>query len=115
MTLAELPLRDGPRPVPLAALSPRQPNLVGIGSLSKLYWGGLRTGWIRASPGLIGWVAAAKGAADLGSAAFGQAIAAALLNGQHDDIVKWRQQWLRARYEALARRAAGQAARLDLA
>ena len=102
MTLAELPLRDGPRPAPLAALSPRQPNLVGIGSLSKLYWGGLRTGWIRASPGLIGRVAAAKAAADLGSAAFGQAIAAALLNGQHDDIVKWREQWLRARYEALA-------------
>ncbi len=102
MTLAELPLRDGPRPAPLAALSPRQPNLVGIGSLSKLYWGGLRTGWIRASPGLIGRVAAAKAAADLGSAAFGQAIAAALLNGQHDDIVKWREQWLRARYETLA-------------
>src|SRR5208282_699055 len=42
MTLAELPLRDGPRPAPLAELSPRQPNLVSIGSLSKLYWGGLR-------------------------------------------------------------------------
>ncbi len=102
MALAELPLRDGPRPAPLAALSPQQPNLVSVGSLSKLYWGGLRTGWIRASTGLIGRVAAAKAAADLGSAAFGQAVAAALLNGQHDDIVKWREQWLRARYEALA-------------
>jgi DNA-binding transcriptional MocR family regulator len=102
MTLAELPLRDGPRPAPLAALSPQQPNLVSIGSLSKLYWGGLRTGWIRASPGLIGRVAATKAAADLGSAAFGQAIAAALLNGWHDDIVKWREQWLRARHDALA-------------
>jgi DNA-binding transcriptional MocR family regulator len=102
MTLAELPLHDGPRPAPLAALGPRQPNLISIGSLSKLYWGGLRTGWIRASPGLIGRLAAAKAAADLGSAAFPQAIAAALLNGQHDDIVKWRGQWLRARHDALA-------------
>jgi DNA-binding transcriptional MocR family regulator len=102
LTLAELPLRYGPRPPPLAALSPRRPNLISIGSFSKLYWGGLRTGWIRASPGLIGRLAAAKAAADLGSAAFGQAITAALLNGQHDDIVKWREQWLRARHDALA-------------
>jgi len=46
-------------------------------------------------------VAAAKAAADLGSAAFPQAITAALLNDKHDDIVKWRGEWLRARYDAL--------------
>ena len=51
MTLAELPLGDNPPPPPLAALAPGQPNLVSVGSLSKLYWGGLRTGWIRASAG----------------------------------------------------------------
>ena len=27
---------------------------------------------------------------------------AALLRGQHEDIVKWRGEWLRARYDALA-------------
>ena len=102
MTLAELPLGDNPPPLPLAALDPRQPNLVSLGSLSKLYWGGLRTGWIRASAGLIARVAAAKAAADLGSAAFSQAIVAALLNDKHDDIVKWRREWLRARHDALA-------------
>ena len=102
MTLAELPLRDGPRIPPLAAFGPDQPNLVSVGSLSKLYWGGLRTGWIRGSPGLIARLAAAKAAADQGSAAFGQAIVAALLRGQHEDIVKWRGEWLRARYDALA-------------
>ncbi len=47
-------------------------------------------------------MAAAKAAADLGSAAFPQAIAAALLNDEHDDIVKWRREWLRARHDALA-------------
>ena len=103
MTLTELPLGDNPPPPPLAAFGPRQPNLVSVGSLSKLYWGGLRTGWISASPGLIARVAAAKAAADLGSAAFPQAITVALLNDKHDDIVKWRGEWLRARYDALTK------------
>jgi DNA-binding transcriptional MocR family regulator len=102
MTLAELPLGDGPPPPPLAAFGARQANLVTVGSLSKLYWGGLRTGWIRASPGLIARAAAAKAAADLGSAAFQQAITAALLNDGHDAIAGWRRAWLRARYDALA-------------
>ena len=101
MTLSELPLRDGPRVPPLAAFGPDQPNLVSVGSLSKLYWGGLRTGWIRGGGALIARLAAAKAAADQGSAAFPQAIVAALLRGQHEDIVKWRGEWLRARYEAL--------------
>ena len=101
MTLTELPLGDHPPPPPLAAFGLQQPNLVSVGSLSKLYWGGLRTGWISASPGLIARVAAAKAAADLGSAAFPQAITAALLNDKHDDIVKWRGEWLRVRYDAL--------------
>jgi DNA-binding transcriptional MocR family regulator len=90
MTLAELPLHDGPRIPPLAAFGPDQ-----------LYWGGLRTGWIRGSEGLIARLAAAKAAADQGSAAFQQAIVAALLGGQHEDIVKWRGEWLRTRYDAL--------------
>ena len=102
MTLAELPLRDGPRIPPLAALAPEHPNLVSVGSLSKLYWGGLRTGWIVGSRGLIARLAAAKAAADQGSTAFQQATVAALLRGQHEDIVKWRGEWLRARYDALA-------------
>jgi DNA-binding transcriptional MocR family regulator len=105
MTLAELPLRDGPHVPPLAAFGSGQaprPNLVSVGSLSKLYWGGLRTGWIRGTGGLIARLAAAKAAADQGSTAFPQAIVAALLRGQHEDIVKWRGEWLRARYDALA-------------
>jgi DNA-binding transcriptional MocR family regulator len=101
MTLAELPLRDAQQPPPLAALGQDQPNLVTVGSLSKVYWGGVRTGWIRASAGLTSRLAAAKAAADLGSTAFQQAVVAALLENQHDDIVKWRGDWLRTRYDAL--------------
>ena len=54
------------------------------------------------SGGLIARLAAAKAAADQGSTAFPQAIVAALLRGQHEDIVKWRGEWVRARYDALA-------------
>jgi fatty-acyl-CoA synthase len=102
IALAELRLRDAPAPPPLAAIPSRPlPNLVSVGSVSKLYWGGLRTGWVCAGQGLIGRLAAVKSAADLGSQAFGQAVLAALLDDQHDDVVKWRADWLRARYEAL--------------
>ncbi len=102
VALAELRLRDAPLPPPLAAVPQRPlPNLVTIGSVSKLYWGGLRTGWVCASQGLIGRLAAVKAAADLGSQAFGQAVLAGLLTSEHDDVVKWRLDWLRARYEAL--------------
>jgi DNA-binding transcriptional MocR family regulator len=116
MTLAELPLRDASPPPPLAAFAAAgqsragqnraaqnraHSNLVTVGSLSKVYWGGLRIGWIRGSAGLISRLAAAKAAADLGSSAFPQAIAAALLAHQHDEIVKWRADWLRLRYTAL--------------
>jgi DNA-binding transcriptional MocR family regulator len=100
MTLAELPLRDAAPPPPIAAFGGAE-NLVTVGSLSKIYWGGLRIGWIRASTGLIRRLAAAKAAADLGSSAFPQIIAAALLADQHDEIVKWRANWLRLRYNAL--------------
>lgn len=102
VALAELRLRDAPLPPPLAAIPQRPlPNLVTVGSVSKLYWGGLRTGWVCANQGLIGRLAAVKAAADLGSHAFGQAVLAGLLNGEHDDVVKWRLDGLRARYEAL--------------
>jgi len=102
VTLAELTLRDA-APLPsLTSLAPGQRNVVSVGSLSKLYWGGLRTGSIKGGTGLIARAAAAKAAADLGSPAFGQAITAALLDEQHDGILKWRREWLRARHDALA-------------
>jgi DNA-binding transcriptional MocR family regulator len=101
MALAGLPLSDAQEPAPLAALAPARPNVVTIGSLSKTYWGGLRTGWIRAPEGIIARLAAAKAAADLGSPAYQQAIVAALITGQHEEILKWRLDWLRPRYAAL--------------
>jgi DNA-binding transcriptional MocR family regulator len=100
LTLGELPLSDGGAPPPLAALAPGAPNIVTIGSLSKLYWGGLRLGWARAPAGIADRLAVAKAAADLGSTAYQQGLAAALVAGRHDEIVKWRAEWLRPRYDA---------------
>ncbi|MEJ2579887.1 MAG: PLP-dependent aminotransferase family protein, partial [Kineosporiaceae bacterium] len=38
---------SGPMPAPLAALA-RRGTAVSVGSASKLFWGGLRVGWVRA-------------------------------------------------------------------
>lgn len=102
LTLADLPLSDAGAPPPLAALAPRAPNIVTVGSLSKLYWGGLRIGWARAPAGIAERLAAAKAASDLGSTAYQQGLVAALVSGRHDEIVKWRAEWLRPRYGAIA-------------
>lgn len=105
MTLADLPLpspADAARPVPLAALAPDAVNLVTVGSLSKVYWAGLRVGWARAPSGIAARLAAAKAAADLGSTAYQQGLVAAVISGEHDSIVKWRAEWTRVRYDALA-------------
>jgi DNA-binding transcriptional MocR family regulator len=118
LTLAELPLGSGDcvdgvsrggftpcgfstQPPPLAALAPRLPNVVTVGSFSKTYWGGLRTGWVRAPEGIIARLAAAKAAADLGSPPYQQAILAALVRSAHEDIVAWRAGWARQRYAAM--------------
>ncbi|HEY4464421.1 MAG TPA: PLP-dependent aminotransferase family protein [Streptosporangiaceae bacterium] len=102
-TLAELALAPEPAtaPPPLAGPVPRQPNIITIGSLSKVYWGGLRTGWVRAGPGVISRLAAAKAAADLGSPPYQQAIVAAIVAGQHDEIVRWRCAKLRVQLDTV--------------
>ena len=121
MTLAELPFGQGggdtgsfsagglgtgafnmgPQPPPFAALAPRLPNVVTVGSFSKTYWGGLRTGWVRAPEGIIARLAAAKAAADLGSPPYEQAILAALVRSSHEEIVTHRAGWALQRYTAM--------------
>lgn len=75
-TLAELAL--GSQPLPLAAYGRRAP-IITIGSLSKLFWAGLRVGWIRAQRPVIAQLGQLKAVADLGTSLFTQAIAANLL------------------------------------
>jgi DNA-binding transcriptional MocR family regulator len=83
LTLADLTLGAGQGTMtagaavpPLAALSTQ---VIAVGSVSKVLWGGLRIGWIRASEPLRSAVIAGKSALNLGTAVISQALAAQLL------------------------------------
>jgi DNA-binding transcriptional MocR family regulator len=73
-----------PPPPPLAACT-QSPNLITVGSLTKLHWGGLRLGWIRGPASLIARLARAKVRTDLGSPVLDQVLAVRLL-GSEDQI-----------------------------
>ena len=53
--------------------------VVTIGSLSKVLWGGLRLGWVRASEELVDRLVRLKVVHDLGTGVMGQVVAARLL------------------------------------
>jgi DNA-binding transcriptional MocR family regulator len=78
-TVAELALGGEP-PLPLAAYG-RDAQIVSVGSLSKVFWAGLRVGWIRASRPLVAQLGRLKAVADLGTSLVSQAIAVNLLAG----------------------------------
>jgi DNA-binding transcriptional MocR family regulator len=64
-THAELDLAGREMPAPVSALE-RDGQVVTVGSLSKVVWGGLRIGWIRAAPRLIAELVAERSGVDLG-------------------------------------------------
>jgi DNA-binding transcriptional MocR family regulator len=64
---------------PLAAVLPRESTL-SVGTTSKLFWGGLRVGWLRGAPSLVARLTEAKKAIDLGTAVIDQRLAADLLS-----------------------------------
>ena len=78
LTMADL-LWTAPTPPPLAINAPKA-GVISIGSLSKVVWGGMRIGWIRASPELIARLARFKAIQDLGSPLLSQVMAVGLLN-----------------------------------
>ncbi|MDQ0729539.1 MocR-like transcription factor YczR [Arthrobacter sp. B1I2] len=81
-TLRELNL-DGVATTPLAAFGS---TVVSIGSLSKSHWGGLRTGWIRASEAMIQRFAAARTTLDLGGPVMEQLAAAHLVRALDEPL-----------------------------
>jgi DNA-binding transcriptional MocR family regulator len=87
-TLADLAFRAR-RPPSLATLCRTAP-VVSVESLSKVAWGGLRVGWLRADPGLLAPVIARRGATDIGSPVPSQVLAAALLDRLDPMIVQRR-------------------------
>lgn len=76
-TTTELDIDRGWTPQPMAAFSPQ---VITIGSMSKIAWGGLRIGWIRAERSLIARLLAVRPSFELGTALLDQCIAVELLD-----------------------------------
>ncbi|MFD0772617.1 PLP-dependent aminotransferase family protein [Streptomonospora algeriensis] len=55
---------DRPRPRPLASYVRNRRLAVTVGSLSKIYWPGLRVGWVRAGPEVIASLAMSQSGAE---------------------------------------------------
>jgi DNA-binding transcriptional MocR family regulator len=98
-THAELNLDGIAMPPPLAAFD-RTDSVISVGSLSKVFWGGLRVGWIRASPALVRWLALERRSIDLAGAVVEQLAAAYLLTNL-DDLLPARLDDLAHRRDAL--------------
>jgi DNA-binding transcriptional MocR family regulator len=77
LTLANVVFEKEPPP-PLAAYA-QEGAVITIGSLSKIFWAGLRVGWIRGTVPLIERLARLKAVTDLGSSMISQLIAIQLM------------------------------------
>jgi DNA-binding transcriptional MocR family regulator len=97
-TLADLEL-DQAAPPPLAAFA-QGDNVITIGSMSKLFWVGLRIGWVRAAPALINRLTRLKQVNDLGSGLVNQVIATRWLD-QFEAVKEWRKQELLAKRDLM--------------
>jgi DNA-binding transcriptional MocR family regulator len=86
-------------PAPVASFG-RGEQVITVGSLSKLVWGGLRVGWIRAAAPLVSRLARLRAVHDLGGEVVSQFAAAALLR-RLDEVRSARIRTLRARHEHL--------------
>jgi DNA-binding transcriptional MocR family regulator len=76
-SLVELAL-DAEPPVPFGVAAP---DSIAIGSLSKLFWGGLRVGWVRAEAHVVRRLTVAASAITLAGPVVEQLAACALLDG----------------------------------
>ncbi|MFH8981653.1 aminotransferase-like domain-containing protein [Streptomyces varsoviensis] len=75
---AELDLRDDAAPASLATRLPPAATAT-VGTLSKLFWGGLRLGWVRATPTVVARLAEIKKSVDLACPVVEQLVAVQLL------------------------------------
>lgn len=99
LALRDLPMGDGPLPAPIAAHGPDGAS-IAIGSASKVLWGGLRVGWIRAARPVIERLMRLKIGADMGSPVPSQGMACALLP-RMDEAIAQRRAFLLDRYRAI--------------
>ncbi len=97
--MADLGLDDVPLPPPIAALGAGQ--VLTVGSTAKLYWAGLRVGWVRQPPAWAVRMLATKTVADLGTPLLDQLHAAELLH-RRDEVRAERRAELLPRRDRLA-------------
>lgn len=76
-SLGDLVFPGGRTPKPLAAHAER---VITLGSLSKVVWGGLRIGWVRAPRALINRLARVRAVHDIGGSVLSQLVAAELVD-----------------------------------
>ncbi|QLD10398.1 MocR-like transcription factor YczR [Microbacterium oleivorans] len=93
-TTADLSFGELP---PLALL---HDEVIRVGSLGKTVWGGLRVGWVRATPEVVHRLHSGRPARDLGTPEFEQAVAAKLM-ARMPEILPQRAQLLSAGYRSL--------------
>ncbi len=99
-TMAELGWQTEQPARPTAALD-RAAQVVTVGSASKLFWGGLRIGWVRAAPALIRRLATDRVYCDVGTPVLEQLIAAELIGERLAEVRDYRLDQLRASAAAL--------------
>ncbi|WP_244223298.1 PLP-dependent aminotransferase family protein [Brevibacterium aurantiacum] len=97
-SLVELGLDGDPTPTPMAAFVP---DSITAGSTSKIFWGGLRVGWLRIPTHRIDSMASTRLSLDLGAPVLEQLVAVELMR-DHDVIVDEYRAKLRAARDSLA-------------
>jgi DNA-binding transcriptional MocR family regulator len=90
---------DGPLDPLLQALAPDR--VFGLGSISKVAWGGLRLGWLRGPRAEVLRLTQAKGCWDIGAPILDQLVALRVL-ADHDRLAAARRDQARRRRDALA-------------
>ena len=92
---------DRPPPPPIAAYAPEAPILT-VGSMSKVFWGGLRIGWVRGDEATIARLARMKAVTDFGTPILSQLVSATLLD-RLEDVAAARRSALSERLEVMER------------
>ena len=98
-TLTDLALEE-PSPPPLSRFGRTGMLQLSLGSLSKVFWGGLRVGWMRGPEAFIARAAAIKATLDMATPVLDQILACYVL-ADLDTIVAPRRAQLRANRTAL--------------
>ncbi|MFP4235752.1 MAG: PLP-dependent aminotransferase family protein, partial [Nitriliruptoraceae bacterium] len=89
LAMGDLALDDDAVPPPIAALSP-EASVHTIGSTAKLFWAGLRVGWIRSPDDWAARMLATKTVADLGTPLLVQLLAGKLLDHREEVLAERR-------------------------